>query len=172
MSSGAPEDLLGLIELSAVECLNQQAGNTIDNALKQGLREDSGLFLESDTDEQLLVHVIFQQAVKVHSICILGPDDGSGPKSVKLFINNPTLGFSEADDCPPAQDFELTESNLEGEPVTLRFVKFQNVNALTIFVEDNQGDMDTTKVSKIQIMGFSGEVMKVADIRKNQQQGG
>lgn len=53
-----------------------------------------------------------------------------------------------------------------------RFVKFQNVNALTIFIESNQGDEDTTKVSKIQILGYSGEVMKVADIMKNQQQGG
>lgn len=58
----------------------------------------------------------------------------------------------------------------DGSP--FRFVKFQNVNALTIFIESNQGGEDTTKVSKIQILGYSGEVMKVADIMKNQQQGG
>lgn len=59
-------------------------------------------------------------AVKVHSIRILGPDDGFGPKSVKTFINSSTLGFSEADAYPAAQEFELTEENLLGEPITLR----------------------------------------------------
>lgn len=59
-------------------------------------------------------------AVKIHSICILGPDDGSGPKLAKAFINSPTLGFSEADEYPAAQEFELTEENLQGEPVILR----------------------------------------------------
>jgi hypothetical protein len=39
-----------------------------------------GLFCESDTDEQLLFNIPFQQKVKVQSITIKGPADGTGPK--------------------------------------------------------------------------------------------
>lgn len=55
--------------------------------LLQGYREDDGLVLESDTDEQLLVNIPFNQKVKLQSIIIKGPDDGTGPKRVKLYIN-------------------------------------------------------------------------------------
>ncbi|GMH32214.1 hypothetical protein BSKO_00048 [Bryopsis sp. KO-2023] len=172
MPPTACEDLLDLVDFSSVECLNQDPKHGIENALKQGLREDGGLFLESDTDEQLLMHIMFKQAVKVRSVCILGPEDGSAPKFVKIFINTPTLGFSEADENPATQQFDLTEENLKGIPVDLRFVKFQQVNTLTFFIESNQGDEDTTKITKIIIYGSSGETMNVSDIMKNQQQGG
>lgn len=36
----------------------------------QGFREDGGLYLESDTDEQLLIHIPFSSAVKINSVII------------------------------------------------------------------------------------------------------
>ena len=47
-----------------------------------------------------------------------------------------------------------------------RFTKFQQLNTLSIFVSSNQGDEDTTVISKIAIFGQSGETMNVADIKK------
>lgn len=41
----------------------------------QGYREDNGLHLESDADEQLLIYVPFNQVVKLHSIIIRGPPE-------------------------------------------------------------------------------------------------
>ena len=35
-------------------------------------------------------------------------------------------------------------------------VKFQRVNCLTIFVESNQGDEDTTLIQKLTLLGSSG----------------
>jgi hypothetical protein len=61
----------------------------------QGYREDELLLLESDTDEQLLIHIPFNQAVRLSAIVIKSnskPDQA--PKKIKLFINNPTIGFS------------------------------------------------------------------------------
>lgn len=55
---------------------------------------------------------------KLSSIAIKGPADGSGPKKVKLFTNQPSCGFSDAESLPAAQEFELTPEQLSGEPIT------------------------------------------------------
>lgn len=47
-----------------------------------------------------------------------------------------------------------------------RFVKFQSLTSLSIFVANNQGDEDNTRIQKIAIFGQSGETMNVADIKK------
>lgn len=53
----------------------------------QGYREDDGLHLESDADEQLLLHVLFNQVVKLHSIIIRGPPEEGKLYSGLTFIN-------------------------------------------------------------------------------------
>jgi hypothetical protein len=50
----------------------------------------------------------------------------------------------------------------------LKFVKFQSVTQLSIFIENNQGGEEITKVSKIALFGSSGDADKfnVAEIKK------
>jgi hypothetical protein len=87
----------------------------------QGYREDPHLFLESDADEQLIIHINFNGTTKLRSIVIAAPDDGHAPKNVKLFINRPTIGFSEAEDENPAQSLDLTQEQLSGQPIPLKY---------------------------------------------------
>ena len=54
------------------------------------------LHFRSDADEQLLLHLAFMQTVKVSSLQIGIPNDGSCPQTIKLFCNKNNLGFSEA----------------------------------------------------------------------------
>ncbi|KAI5676695.1 hypothetical protein M9H77_07645 [Catharanthus roseus] len=145
-------DLLDFVDWSSVECLNQSTTHSLPNALKQGYREDEGLVLESDADEQLLMYIPFNQVVKLHSIVVKGPED-EGPKTVKLFSNKEHMGFSNVNDFPPSDTAVLTEDNLKGRPVILKYVKFQNVRSLTIFIEDNQSGSEVTKVQKIVLYG-------------------
>lgn len=63
------------------------------------------------------------------------------------------------------EEFEMTKAQLEGEAISLRPVKFSRVNCLTIFVESNQGDADTTIIQKIAILGQTRERMDVASIK-------
>lgn len=54
----------------------QATGKDWGNALKQGYREDAGLFCTSDDDEQLIITIPFKQIVNLSSIAIAGPADG------------------------------------------------------------------------------------------------
>lgn len=159
-------DLLDCIEWPSVECLNENPNKAFANALKQGYRDDEGLCLESDADEQLLLYVPFNQVVKLHSLVIKGPGD-AGPKSVKLWSNRPSMGFSNTGDIPPSDSLQLTPEHLEqGKPWNLKYVKFQNVRSLTIFFEDNRGGEETTKISKIAIIGSTVETTNMSELKK------
>ncbi|GLT32706.1 hypothetical protein SLA2020_073520 [Shorea laevis] len=158
-------DLLDFIDWSRVECLNQSSSHSLANALKQGYREDDGLNLESDADEQLLIYIPFNQVVKLHSIVIKGPEE-EGPKTVKLFSNKEHMGFSNVNDFPPSDTAVLSPENLEGKPVVLKYVKFQNVRSLTIFIEDNQSGSDITKVQKITLSGSTVETTDMKGLKK------
>ncbi|XP_020206574.1 PITH domain-containing protein At3g04780 [Cajanus cajan] len=158
-------DLLDFIDWSGVECLNQSSTHSLPNAIKQGYREDDGLHLESDADEQLLLYIPFTQVVKLYSIVIKGPED-DGPKTVKLFSNKEHMGFSNVNDFPPSDVANLSEENLKGKPVILKYVKFQNVRSLTIFIEDNQSGSELTKVQKIVLHGTTVETTDMKGLKK------
>ncbi|XP_057550972.1 PITH domain-containing protein At3g04780 [Amaranthus tricolor] len=162
-------DLLEHIDWSEVECLNQKSSNTIANALKQGYREDDGLNLESDADEQLLIYIPFTQVIKLHSIVIKGPEE-EGPKTVKLYSNREHMGFSNVNDFPPSDTAVLSTENLKGKPVVLKYVKFQNVRSLTIFIEDNQSEAEMTKIQKIALYGTTVETTDMKGLKKIEDQ--
>eukprot|EP00252_Welwitschia_mirabilis_P018130 TRINITY_DN40351_c0_g1_i1.p1 TRINITY_DN40351_c0_g1~~TRINITY_DN40351_c0_g1_i1.p1 ORF type:complete len:191 (+),score=30.92 TRINITY_DN40351_c0_g1_i1:160-732(+) len=158
-------DLLEFIDWQSVECLNENHAHCVANALKQGYREDDGLYLESDADEQLLIYVPFTQVVKLHSLLIKGPAD-EGPKIVKLFANKDHMDFSNVNDFPASDSLTLSPVNLEGAPVILKYVKFQSVRSLTIFIDSNQSGSDVTKVQKLVLYGTTVETTNMKELKK------
>ncbi|KAL2712766.1 thioredoxin-like protein 1 [Vespula squamosa] len=142
-------DLNTFIAKTQCECLNESD----DHNFVQCLTTDDG-YLESDCDEQLILSITFTQAVKVHSLKIKAPTD-SGPKSIKLFINQPrTIDFDMADSNTSVQDLTLLPKDIEeGNPIPLRYVKFQNVQNLQIFIKNNQAGTDTTRIDQLIIFG-------------------
>ncbi|KAK6915429.1 PITH domain, partial [Dillenia turbinata] len=153
-------DLLDFVDWTGVECLNQSSSHSLANALKQGYREDDGLNLESDADEQLLIYIPFTQVIKLYAIVIKGPEEEgcfSGPKTVKFFMNKEHMGFSNVNDFLPSDTAILSPDHLKsssfGKPIVLKYVKFQSVRSLTMFIEDNQSGSDITKVQKIVLYG-------------------
>ncbi|XP_068628277.1 thioredoxin-like protein 1 [Battus philenor] len=141
-------DLVTFITKSECECLNESDDHPLTLALSNG-----GGYLASDCDEQLIINIAFNQLVKLHSLKIKAPAD-KGPKFLKLFINQPrTLDFDQAAQNSSVQDLELTPSDLEGNPVPLKFVKFQNVQNIQIFVKDNQSGSDVTLINHLAFYG-------------------
>lgn len=129
--AGAPGfiDLSSFINKNQSECLNESDEHNLGHALLPG----SGFYLESDCDEQLIINLDFNQPIKLHSLKFLAPVE-NGPKSVKIFINQPrTLDFDMASSMEPVQKLEVTKEDLaNAQTLAVRFVKFQNVQNLTV----------------------------------------
>jgi len=144
----------------------QATGKDWGNALKQGYREDGGLFCQSDDDEQLILTVPFRQIVNVTSVAIQGPADGTAPKTVKIFVNKPNLSF---DNCgkKATATIALTAAQVaSGEVIELDFTQFQNVRVVSFFVDDNQGGGDVTNVSKIVVNGAPVHTTNMSELKK------
>jgi hypothetical protein len=92
------------------------------------------------------------------------------PKTIKLFTNRPhNLGFDEADDFKATQEIEIGEEdwNANGTAnIALRFVRFQNITSLVLFVVDGDGDSETVRIDRIRLIGESGEKREMGKLEK------
>jgi C-terminal proteasome-interacting domain of thioredoxin-like. len=60
----------------------------------------------------------------------------------------------------------LTEKDLDGTPINLRYVKFQNVQNLQIFVLDNQTEAETTVITHLALIGSPILTTKMSDFKR------
>lgn len=143
-------DLLSLINKGQSECLNQDDDHPWDHALNASTLT----YLKSDVDEQILLNVAFNQPVKLHSLIIQGPAD-NGPKNVRIFINQTrSLDFDSALSIPAIQEIELKPEDLKDNTLLkLRYVKFQNVQNITVFFVNNHASSETTVVQHLKFIG-------------------
>ncbi|XP_006616662.1 thioredoxin-like protein 1 isoform X2 [Apis laboriosa] len=155
-------DLATFITKAQSECLNESD----DHNFLQCLSADDG-YLESECDEQLILSIAFSQAVKVHSLKIKAPKD-KGPKNIKLFINQPrTIDFDMADSNTSIQDLTLSAKDIEeGNPIALRYVKFQNVQNIQIFVKDNQTGNEVTRIDYLAIFGSPISTINMGEFKR------
>jgi len=125
-------------------------------------------WVESDTDEQLMLFLPFMSTLKVHTLHItsLSPKDDEDapmrPKTIQIYSNRAhVLGFDEADDLPATQSVTLSPRDWDDKTgtakVQLRFVKFQNVTSLVVFVVDGEGSGDKVRIDRLRIVGETGE---------------
>ncbi|KAF8863502.1 DUF1000-domain-containing protein [Acephala macrosclerotiorum] len=112
--------------------------------------------LESDADEQLLMHIPFTGQVKLHSIMIRTSNSDSAPQTLKVFINRDDLDFSTASDLSATQEFALSQTS-EIQDIQVKRALFGKVQSLTLFVVDNYGE----DVSRISYLGFKGDWMQL-----------
>ncbi|KAJ4500161.1 DUF1000-domain-containing protein [Lentinula lateritia] len=166
--------LLQFLDLQQLNCLNESTEHNFKSIVSSKKPNVSSSYLESDADEQLLLNIAFNQSVRVKSISIKSTDIAHGPKKIKLAVNRPSLGFddvAEAEEPAVAQVLELDEETVkEGKPVPLRFVRFQSVNSLHIFIVSNHGDEEETRINALDIIGVPVETTKDLSGLKQQQE--
>ncbi|TFY68070.1 hypothetical protein EVJ58_g1246 [Rhodofomes roseus] len=149
------KSVLEHLDLQQLTCLNEDEEHTFKSIVSNRAKNTSGgTYLLSDVDEQLLLNITFNQTVRIRSIAIQASSLAQAPRKIKLLINRPTIGFDDFSDGEFTQEFELTEDQVqEGKRVPLRYVRFQAVNALHIFVESNHGGEDQTRIDAIDVYG-------------------
>lgn len=139
-------------------------------------------WIESDTDEQLMLYVPFKSKLKIQSLQITslppkrsGEDDDDDiplrPRTIKLYSNEPhVLGFEEAGDIPATQEITLEPRDWDEGTGTaridLRFVKFQNVTSLVLFVFDGDGEGEKVRLDRLRIIGETGEKRQLGKLEK------
>jgi len=136
-------------------------------------------WIESDTDEQLMLFIPFQSTLKIHTLQITSfpptsEDDEETPmrpRTIRLYTNRAhNLGFEEAEDIPATQLLEIKPGDWNEKTGTanlpLRFVKFQNVSSLVMFVVEGEGEGEKTRIDRIRIVGESGEKREMGKLEK------
>lgn len=138
-------------------------------------------WVASDTDSQLMLFIPFQATLKVHSLHITSfavreededdDDIPARPRKIEIYSNRShNLGFDEAEDTPATQSIELTPESWDPKTNTanieLRFVKFQNVTSLVLFVVDAEGDAEKTRIDRIRIIGETGQKRAMEKLQK------
>lgn len=138
-------------------------------------------WVESDTDEQLMLFIPFLSTLKVHSLQItsLPPSEGDEdddeipmrPRTIHLYTNRAhVLGFDEADGTPAVQTITINHEDWDSKTGTakidLRFVKFQSVFSLNLFVAEGDGDGEKTRIDRIRIFGEAGDKRDMGKLEK------
>lgn len=131
---------------------------------------------DQDVDAQLLLIIPFREKVKIRGVKFAAEaklqSAAAGPRRVRLLVDQPDVAFGDVETLPAVQELTLTPADLAGGGVgqRLKFVKFQNVSSVTMFIEDNQDDADVTFLSRIEFIGAPIDGMRVADIKKIEEQ--
>ncbi|XP_052380879.1 thioredoxin-like protein 1 [Oncorhynchus keta] len=156
-------DLMPFVNKAGCECLNESDESGFDNCLVKDTT-----YLESDCDEQLLVTMAFNQPVKLYSMKLQTSDFAQAPKCVKIFINLPrSMDFDDAERSEATQTLDLAEEDFKDDGlIPLRYVKFQNVQSVTMFVKNNQGDEETTKINYLTFIGTPVQATNMNDFKR------
>ncbi|XP_056146720.1 thioredoxin-like protein 1 [Lampris incognitus] len=156
-------DLMPFVNKAGCECLNESDVCGFNNCLTK-----DSTYLESDCDEQLLITMAFNQPVKLFSLKLQCSDLTQAPKEVKVFINLPqTLGFDDAERSEATQMLELSEEDYKDDGlIPLRYVKFQSVQSVTVFIKSNQGNEETTKINYLTFIGTPVQATNMNDFKR------
>nr|POE51603.1 thioredoxin-like protein 1 [Quercus suber] len=193
LGAGTPRnysDVTGSVDLLGLDFLNldSEAGDKrtiFDNSKPSSLdtkgkaTEGKKDWIESDTDEQLMLYIPFQATLKLHSLHITsytrdgGDDDEASarPRTLKFYTNRShVVGFDEADDTPAVQEIEIKDGDWDAATSTakveVRFVKFQNISSLVVFVVDCDGDGEKTRIDRLRLFGETGEKKAMGKLEK------
>jgi hypothetical protein len=129
--------------------------------LENLLSNSSDGFIQSDADPQIIFKIKFVEkvdcySIHIHSFPSESSENSSPPRIVKLFVNQPSLDFSDIDSAVPTHSIELPFEYADNKPflvnLALTGAKFSRISSLQILIDDNFGT-DQTAIGRIQIEG-------------------
>lgn len=149
------EALNDAIEFSGVELLN--AAHSDPSTQARDLLGEGTTSTESDADSQLLLYVPFMNNVQVASILIKVDEEKQTPNRAKVWNSLPAaLSFEDAESQKAPSDGEVSNLKDGWREVKLRFVLFQNVSSLLVFLDGEDPDVPTA-LDRLVIVGRKGQ---------------
>ncbi len=128
---------------------------------------DSRFEVRSDADDQLLLHFQFSEKVRVTGFKIGAPDGDLRPSNVKLFINQTSPSFSDAEQNVPQFEQDLDGEDVSGDKlIPLRVAKFNGIDSITVFFEGSEGE-ENTAVSSIKFFGQTVQGTNMNELKKS-----
>jgi PITH domain len=109
-------------------------------------------YVESDCDSELLFNIPFTGNVKLKAIKIIGPNDDTHPKKLKIFKNRPKMTFDDVT-AKADQEFELEQDVTGSLEYSTKQVIFNSVYHLSLYFPTNFGE----DVTRIYYIGLRGE---------------
>lgn len=178
-------DVIHFGELVALNALPLVKGEEAKPSVLFKLSENNSAVL-SDADAQALFFVPLNNISKVYSVLLkildlssykgdleLDEDEISEetqpPSTLKLWINKPSIiSFDDAADdknAPHVEKIDLTKVANGWYEAKLRFVRFQSVQNLIVFLDGDDEDKHTV-VDKVVIVGVSGDSREQGSVQQ------
>lgn len=112
--------------------------------------------LSSDADAELLIHIPFNEILRIRGVVVQGTNDSYAPALCKLLCNRGEIhGFDSVERLQPDEVLTLANTSASDAVVyRINPIKFQNVECLTMFFTESFGE-DETRVAYIQFYGES-----------------
>jgi hypothetical protein len=151
--------LLSRIDLDNVQCLNEETDGSCKKVFRSYEdRLNRDFYVKSDCGQDLLFNIPFSGTVKLKSLVLIGPNDGSHPFNAKLFKNKPHMTFDQVNGVECDQEISLAQDT-EGEiSYPLKTVKFSSISHLSIYIPRNYDNDDDTS-TMIYYIGLNGDFM-------------
>ncbi len=153
--------LNNFIDLQKVQVWNcKQSAHEAAAIVDPNTRGDGGgdFFVESDADQELLMHIPLTEFVRLRGVCIRGPVScSSSPAHVKLYANcRDVSGFDSIRRARSDQELLLAANISSDDEIIYRLdgLRFSNVSTLVLFFDENFG-AETTQVMRIELIGMS-----------------
>ncbi|CRH01773.1 thioredoxin, putative [Plasmodium relictum] len=146
------EFLLKYINLEKVTALNEKVNGSCRKIFKSYDNKLSLDCCESDVDHELIINIPFTSPCKIVSLFLIGGEEGSYPKKMKIFSNREDIDFENINDFKCIQELELSEDFHGSVEYPLKVTSLFNVNYLTLYFFENYG-AESTKILYIGLKG-------------------
>ncbi|BEJ16206.1 hypothetical protein CspHIS471_0508110 [Cutaneotrichosporon sp. HIS471] len=157
MEAGPADSLYKVIDTEHVVALNAEGGAERGRVVIKDWanREDETIWLESELDDSLLLHIPFTASVSLRSITLKAGQEGFRPSEMRVFTNAAGLDFSDAESREPTQQFDVVDAR-QGAEYQVKAAKFTSVTSLALFFPHNESEGDDEETTRVYYIGLRG----------------
>ncbi|KAF9528696.1 galactose-binding domain-like protein [Crepidotus variabilis] len=159
LAGGDISNLYRFIDKDNVHGLNLTVPEHAKEVIKPwDRRDDNTIFLESNVDDQLMIHVPFVENVRVKSIILKLGRGEVAPRHLRVWANKSTIiDFSDVDSIKPQLSISLLEGETGVIEYPMRVAAFASIHSLSLLFDDALGGDQT----RLYFIGFKGDTRSV-----------